>query len=234
MLGAAISVELGSLLGYLLFGVLAGKMWRVESNAAIRSLNDGDPAAAVRTLDALLARCRPYPAAYSVYLMNRGIAALRLGHLDEARAIFESIRHAGWFELRKLRRLLPNLLVDLGYVEALAGNLDAAEECQRRAHAMLVSPAITALILDVTIAARRGRLDDAEALMQSKWLAFESSASAIAMKKLRVLRAFVASVRGDRAAVASWLEGVKPLQKGRFSYVGLQWPEFAAFEAAEL
>jgi hypothetical protein len=95
---------------------------------------------------------------------------------------------------------------------------------------------VAALPLDVMIAARRGRLDDAEALCQAHWRAAEATLAARDVKLLRVLRAFVASRREpcDRAVVDGWLAGAKPVPPGMFAYLGVSWPEFAAFEQAEL
>jgi hypothetical protein len=59
------------------------------------------------------------------------------------------------------------------------------------------------------------------------------------MKRLRVLRAFTASLRAPDdpsagSAVTAWLAGVKPARAALFSYLGVQWPEFAAFEGQHL
>lgn len=199
---------------------------------AVTLIREGEPRKAAVILDALLARSFANPARYSLYLLNRGVAALEMGNLADARAMLCGVQQrVVWLE-KAFPPFVPVLLEALGRTEALAGDLDAAEKWQGETRARLVSGSVTALQLDVIIAARRGRLDDAEALLQLNWNAAEGRMTAPAMKLVRVLRAFVANRRtpDDDGAVEVWLAGVRPVRGGMFTYLGTQWPDFAAFE----
>jgi hypothetical protein len=203
---------------------------------AVQLIGEGQPAEAARVLDDLLQTSRAWPWLYSIHLFNRGVAATRMGRFADARAMLGAVHAARWLEAPKYLPLLGGLLCERALLEALAGELPAAETWQRHAHQRLLSPAVSALTLDVVIATRRGKLDDAEALLQSKWAAAEATLPARDMKRLRVLRAFVSSLRApdNRAAIDGWLAGVKPLPKEYLAYLATQWPEFAAFERVEL
>jgi hypothetical protein len=228
---------LGGLVGWLLYARHVGRAWSQENVEAVRWIGEGEPGKAAAILDRLLAKSRAFPVAYSLFLLNRGIAATRMGELTEARAMLGAVQGTNWLERRKFRHLVPTVMISLGKVEALAGKLDDAESWQRRARARLTSAsAPISLTLDVLIAARRGRWSEAEALCEATWKAAEASLSAREMKLLRVLRGFIASVRapGDATTLGMWLAGAKPVPFGMFAYVGAAWPEFAAFEQAEL
>ena len=227
----------GAFLGLHLWARVAGASWNKANTMAVRLMGEGQPEKAIAVLDEMLPRTRLFPVAYSLYLWNRGIATGQTGRFDEARAILTGVHAAHWFDRRLFKHFVPAVMVSLGKVEALAGHLDAAERWSREANAKLASASsATALPLAVLLAARRGKLDEAEALCASQWTAAEATLPARDVKLLRVLRAFVASRRAgvDRAEVDQWLAGAKPVPAGMFDYVGAAWPEFQAFARAEL
>jgi hypothetical protein len=227
----------GATLGLRLWARRAGVEWNKSNAQAVRLIGEGRPDEAAVILDGVLRRSRLFPVAYSLYLWNRAVADTRRGRFSDARALCTSVLAARWFERRLFRHYVPAVKISLGLVEALAGDLDAAERWRREAHALLTSESSNAALpLDVLVATRRGQLDEAEALLRARWTAAEASLPARDMKLLRVLRAFIASRRTavDRSEVDQWLAGARPVPKGMFDYVGTAWPEFAAFARAEL
>lgn len=235
--GLCLVWSLGGLVLMRTWGRVAGKKWSARNNAAVRLIGEGKPDEAVAILDEILAKSRVFPVAYSLYLWNRGIALVRLGRFVEARAAIASVQRTNWLERPGFNQFVPAVMVSLGNLEALEGNLDAAEQWRRSAHAKLASSSsVAALPLDVLLAARRGELDRAEALCESQWTAAEAALTARDMKLLRVLRAYVASRRapGDRREMDQWLAGAKPIPAGMFDYLGTAWPEFDAFARDEL
>jgi hypothetical protein len=219
------------------WGQIAGKRWSTRNNVAVRLIGEGKPEEAVAILDEILARSRIFPVAYSLYLWNRGIALMRLGRFVEARAAIASVQSTNWLDRPRFNHFVPAVMVSMGNLETLEGNLDAAEQWRRSAHAKLTSASsVAALPLDVMLAARRGEYDHAEALCESQWTAAEAALTARDVKLLRVLRAYVASRRAasDRRTVEQWLAGAKPIPSGMFDYLGTAWPEFDAFARDEL
>ena len=228
---------IGGMAGWKIYARRVGVAWATANTQATRLIGEGEPEKAIVILDELVAKSRAFPVAYSLYLWNRAVAATRSGRFDDARTMLLGVHATKWFERPIFKNFVPGVMISLGTVEALAGNLDEAESWQRRAHGRLTSASgIAALPLDVVIAARRGKLDEAEALCQSHWAAAEAALLARDVKLLRVLRAFVASRRAPEhhASVDAWLAGAKPMRAGAFAYVGAAWPEFAEFERAAL
>jgi hypothetical protein len=228
------------MVGFVAWSVVArrrSKAWNKTNGEAVRLIGEGEPLKAAALLDDVLARSRPFAVVHSLYLWNRALAGTRLGHFAEARVMLRSILATDWFSCTAYAPFVPSVMISLGTVEALAGRLEEAESWQRKAKAkLLASSAPIDLALGLLVAARRGTLDDAEALCQANWGAAEATLSAREMKLLRVLRAFVAHLRApeQHALVDTWLAGVKPVPNRMFAYLGAEWPEFAVFEQAEL
>lgn len=235
--GSCFVWSIGALVVLRTWGRIAGKKWSARNNAAVRLIGEGKPDEAVAILDEILAKSRIYPVAYSLYLWNRGIALVRMGRFAEARAAIASVQRTNWLDRPGFNQFVPAVMVSLGNLEALEGNLEAAEQWRRSAHAKLASSSsVAALPLDVLLAARRGELDRAEALCESQWTAAEAALTARDMKLLRLLRAYVASRRSpsDRRETDQWLAGAKPIPAGMFDYLGTAWPELASFVQSEL
>jgi hypothetical protein len=226
-----------ALVGLRAWGQVAGKKWSARNNVAVRLIGEGKPDEAIAILDEILAKCRIFPVAHSLYLWNRGIALMRLGRFIEARAAIASVQATNWLDRPRFNHFVPAVMVSMGNLEALEGNLDAAEQWRRSAHAKLTSSSsVAALPLDVLLAARRGEFDRAEALCEAQWTAAEAALTARDMKLLRVLRAYVANRRAsaDRREVDQWLAGAKPIPAGMFDYLGTAWPEFEVFASEDL
>lgn len=220
-----------------IWGHVSGKRWSASNNAAVRLIGEGKPGEALAMLDAILAQSRAFPVAYSLYLWNRGIALVRLGRFAEARAAIAPVHANRWLDRPRFNHFVPAVMVSMGNLETLDGNLDAAEQWRRTAHAKLASSSsVAALPLDVMLAARRGEFDRAETLCEAQWTSAEAALTARDVKLLRVLRAYVASRRAgsERGRVEQWLAGARPIPPGMFDYLGTAWPEFEAFASAEL
>lgn len=81
---------------------------------------------------------------------------------------------------------------------------------------------------------RAGRFDDAVRLLDERWASCEGALTGGTLRPLRVLRGFaIASSNPRNAGLAEVaLATSRPSFPGEYDFLGVEWPELAAFLAA--
>lgn len=157
---------------------------------------------------------------------NLAWVMLRRGKLREALELYATI------EKDHLRGLKTNKLdsitaLDRGLCHALLGELEPARHAlaeagmrSLRAHGSYVTGKAFA---EAVIACREGRGAVVVKMFDEHWSEYESSATSDVTRPLRVVRAFAAG----KPELAD-----KPAYPGEYEFLGVAWPEMAAFIAS--
>jgi tetratricopeptide (TPR) repeat protein len=124
---------------------------------------------------------------------------------------------------------------DFASCYALAGDLESAQSwlgkaAEREAHTRAMFPALTAFPRAV-LACRQGRSADAARMLDEHWSDFEAMLNGQSVRILRVVRAFAHAKASARDA-ADALANAKPAYPGEYAFLGVSWPEMAAFLAS--
>jgi hypothetical protein len=124
---------------------------------------------------------------------------------------------------------------DLSLCHSLIGELEAAEawfdesERRRRTKAPATFGAMRAFTRAV-LDCRAGRAKDAARELRDGWAEIESTAPTELLRPMRVVRAFATA--GGAAKKAGDLGSLRPAYAREFDFLGVEWPEMAAFLAA--
>lgn len=117
---------------------------------------------------------------------------------------------------------------------ALRGDLEAAEgwlaQARRRTPGAGLVPARLHLVAEAIVVARRGDAPQAHRRLSEAWAEVERGTSAVQLRPLHVVRAFLATAVGTplSAEVAEAAAGARA-----HAWLGAAWPELAAWIAAQ-
>jgi hypothetical protein len=189
-----------------------------------------------RRNEAAYAKKPPYAVAVALALGN---AQLFAGNLEDAAATLAKVERSRFVLFSSATRTMA--AVHLAFVQALSGQLDAAERWCAEARARITKNkddrldyAARLCLAEAVVALRRGRSAEASALMTENWNTMREVLNGNTMRAAEVLRAFAEAAGGVRASntVAERLVRVEPVVPGEFAFLGVGWPEMRAFLAA--
>jgi hypothetical protein len=187
-------------------------------------LNGGNDAGAAAVCERLLANAGWLGAVPATALNNLSIAVFHRGEAARALAMLDEIERAGWARAR----LRPYVLINRALYLTALGDVERAEETQRRARVLLTAAsADTSLFYsEVLLGARAGRWADVLA-----WTGTSSARRRMSIKAVRILRAWALVATGAPAAeeVRSLLEGVRPAEPGELHHLAVHWPALREF-----
>ncbi len=169
---------------------------------------------------------------------NLGQTLMRQGELQKAVDILID-NHAGNYKSLAAVLLLPVSSVTIALNYALLGNTEAAErwmtEAERRAN-VATPPSLPALKIFVraVLTCRAGQPADAARLLAERWPECEATLTGMTLRPLRVVRAFAIAGAGPRDAgiAAMALPESRAAYVGEYDFLGVAWPEMAAFLAS--
>jgi hypothetical protein len=129
---------------------------------------------------------------------------------------------------------------DLALLHVLVGDLEKAEHwlaiAEQRATKGIHLPSLAAMTTfsRAALHCRAGRFDDAVRLLDERWASCEGALTGGTLRPLRVLRGFaIASSNPRNAGLAEVaLATSRPSFPGEYDFLGVEWPELAAFLAA--
>jgi hypothetical protein len=134
--------------------------------------------------------------------------------------------------------MLPTAIVDLALFHALRGELDEADkhllDLDKRSDLRHVTgyPAMNALCRGVVLC-RRGDARAAAKLLSDQWGEAETTLTGDCVRLIRVVRAFaIASADSrDTGKAETLVQDSRPVYRGEFDFLGVEWPEMATFLA---
>lgn len=182
---------------------------------------------------AAYAKQAAYEGAASISLGN---AQLWAGRLDEAISTFATIERKRAVLFSSSIRTLA--AVHLTLAQALAGQLDASERWASETRSRIaknrddrIDYAARLCLAEAVVLLRRGRAEDASALLERNWTIMREILNGNTMRAAEVLSAFAESTRGVRQSntMAERLLRVEPTLPGDFAFLGVKWPEMQAF-----
>lgn len=232
-------VSVAGLVGYSIWRRRRMYQFLRENDDGVALLGAGDLEAASATFDRLCKASRRMPALHSLFVFNRAVAHLESGELDRARALLLAVVHAGWIGQRgALGVYYSNLLGRLAIVEALLGELDAAQGWRTRAHgATSAAKQGVLLLVDVVVEARLGKFERVAELVEEGWRRAENLMNAKHLRVVRLMQAFALeqSASSDYRAISRESEQLRALeaarggQRGEFDYLCGGWESLAEF-----
>ncbi len=214
------------------------RRFAAENNAAIAMLVRGEHQRAHAVFWAWAERTRmPYVNAVARY--NVATVLVHRGELEHAiETYIDSEVH---FE-KALKRaaLYRTSAVEIAYAYALLGNTDKATEWlkhaddRKNAHPTMPSFVAQNVSARALLECRSGRPAEAARLLDDSWNECEALLAGASLRSLRVIRAFAQATADVRnAGVAErTLSDMRPAYDGEFDFLGVAWPEMAAFLAA--
>jgi hypothetical protein len=208
----------------------------VDNHAAITQIARGELDRARDTMYRWAAQTKQ-PRIAAVARHNLGWTLLRSGELQEAIDVFVANEKDHAKALAAVR-LAPTSAIDLALAYALAGDSTAAErwvaETETRAEVpgLLSVPAMIAFVRAI-VDCRRGRHAEAAALLDARWGEYEAITTGEVLRPIRVVRAFALGGAGPRNAgmADAALASSRPSHPGEYRFLGVAWPEMAAFIA---
>ena len=204
-----------------------------ESAAALARLAHGDLAAA-RECFWRWAETTRSPNVAAVARLNLGWTLIFQAELDQAIAVLTDSVDRYATELRAQKVLHRNHIANaLAY--ALRGDCDAAETCLDKALAARGSQEMLhGVYVAAIIEIRRGNAESAAKVLEDSWVKLESTLTGMDLRPIRVVRGFALAAAGVRAAgtASAALAGIRPMFPGEYHFLGVAWPEMAAFVAS--
>lgn len=186
-------------------------------------LAEGRIEEAAAATDGTLDRARGVPPVHCILLVQRAQLFLRLGDADRARTVLEAVHASKWLDDPRLSQGASSLASARAMTELVRGDLDAAEEWQKAAHAKIKAADRTQLLpLDALVEVRRGRFEEAARRIDEAWDAAEASLAPRAFDLVRMVRAFAADALGEPKRDAGDAD---------VAYLTPAWPELRAFAA---
>jgi hypothetical protein len=214
------------------------RMIRVNDEAQAL-LAAGEVARASAMFETLCRSSRGMPGLHSLFVYNRGVAYLRAGEPQRARALFLAVLRGGWFARGGVfSGYRPLLFAALASAAAIEGDVDDAIRWQRAAHdSVFEAKRGILLVVDAMIAARGERWAEVVRAVDEGWTRAENLLTASHLRILRLLRAFAlerdprASYRGESpdAEIRAGLAAARPFQSGEFDHLVARWPDFRQF-----
>ena len=168
-----------------------------------------------------------------------GHAQMSAGRLDQAIETLATVERGRKVLFSSAVRTLA--AAHLAFAQALAGQLEASERWATEARSRLgknrddrIDYAARLCLAEAVVMLRRGRPEDASALLEKNWTVMREVLNGNTMRVAEVLSAFAESARGVRQSntMAERLVRVEPVRPGDFTFLGVQWPEMQAFLAA--
>lgn len=238
----ALVVTAVGLMVLILVGLTASNMREMrrsqaEINEALARLARGELAYA-RDVFSGIAERTSLPIVSAVARHNLAWTLMRQGELQRAIDVLAGNEEHHGKELTRIA-MHPTSAVDLALDHALVGHLDEAEAwmakaTQREAAGTIPSYRAMKAFSQAVIDCRQGRAAEAARQLDDKWSEYEATATGSEMRPLRVVRAFAHAAAGPRNAgvVETMLAGIRPAFTGELDFLGVAWPEMAAFLAS--
>lgn len=149
---------------------------------------------------------------------NHGLATILIhrGEFDEAMKLIGECKLAWQY-------------LDAAIVHVLRGELDDGEVALRSLEDSNPYAELPAAIWNC----RSGATDHVVTDLRERWPSIESQLTAQHLRPLQIVRAFAEASDVRQAGVSAMsLANLRPHYKGEFAYLGKEWPEMAAFLAA--
>lgn len=208
-----------------------------ENSAAIGMLARGEHQRAKDTFW-LWAERTNLPIVNAVARHNLGATLIRQGKHDHAIDVYLNNEQHFPKGLEQAA-LSPVSAVDLALAYALHGNVEQAEAWMKQADGRSESRTMPSYpgnkaFSRAVIECRAGRPAEAARLLDERWSEYEAILTGDNLRSLRVIRAFAqanADVRNAGVAEKT-LADLRPSYRGELDYLGVAWPEMAAFLAA--
>lgn len=203
------------------------------NNEASALVGSGHVDSAVERFEVLVRQSQFQPVLHALAVYNLGVCRHWQGRLEEAIALMEQARSAGWLR-RRCRALYPGMLASLASAYALRGDLDAARVtlAEARARATSSSRALT-FTAEVLLACREGRWREASTLADRALIEGRLHLPDWHARTLSALGAFALAQQpigtvsaGDLARMVS---GARPATERGFEGLAARWPAFAQF-----
>lgn len=229
---------LGVLVGVLLFIVVRRiRRFNLANQAATNALARGELAAARETFTHWAQTTR-VPAISALARHNLAWTLVRQGQLEQAIAVFTDN------EAHNAKAIRSNNLgalsaADLALAYALANQLADAERWLRDSEARVEpghSPSLPGMraFARAVIDCRSDRAAEAARALDEGWAEHEAILQGSTVRPLRVIRAFAHAAAGPRSAgiAEATIASSRPAYPSEYSFLGVAWPEMAAFLAS--
>ena len=135
--------------------------------------------------------------------------------------------------------LFPMSGADLALYHALQGDTVAAEQWmtkteQRSRLLTVTSTAAMKAYARAVLDCRAGKHEDAARQLDEHWAEYEAMSDGAVLRPLRIVRAFAIAASGPRSAgIADTMIALsRPVYPGEYDFLGVAWPEMAAFLAS--
>jgi tetratricopeptide (TPR) repeat protein len=212
------------------------RAFHADNKAALAALAHGDLTDA-QTTWARWAFVKGAPRMAALAGHNLAWTMLRRGELTEAIATLEDNEARNLAALEAIG-LAATSAADRALAHGLLGEDSKAESWLEHADKRLPKatiPTAGAIALARSVVhCRAGRVDVATKLLDEGWADIEATTTGDVLRPLRVVRAFAHAAAGPRAAGVAevGLSSVRPTYPDEYKFLGVKWPEMAAFLAA--
>jgi len=156
---------------------------------------------------------------------NAALCLLELGRPDEALPRFEKVARSSALEKVPLQGAAVMHFAALS--ASLAGDESRAREWFEKGGKLANSP--MSAVVEATLLARAGNAGAAVHVVETRWRELESC-SAVYRKAARAIQAWSAAQIGQpEPYILEAIGGAKPCAPGELDFLGVRWPELAAF-----
>jgi hypothetical protein len=234
-IGIGGGVVLAYFTGFVAVALGASKRFAIDNNQAVTALSRGELTRA-RELYAGWARHWYHPVSATAR-HGLGWTLLLDGRLDEAATILGDLaaNHAA-----TLKSSLRRTYADAGLCNVLLGKVDVAELLSAKAEEPIKGPSRPTFpgflaLLRALIACRRDRAAEARVTLEQALAEHEAVMTGKIIRIMRVAHAFAsAAADGPRSqgTVERILGDMRPRYERELTFLGVSWPEMAAFLAA--